>query len=278
MLRAALVGIGIFAAYGFLRDSMPTVGCRLGIDLACANAGLAYEQHTPPNFLIAREYYERGCNRGQPMSCNNLAVVYEQGKGVPKDEKRAAGLYAQACDSGEMLACRNLGNAYVQGYGVSVDLRRATALFARACTGGVAKACNDQALLVAKNDRKLAVTLFQRACDGGNDEGCANFAINLITGSGIVADPERGIALLNKGCTLNDHARSCLLLGAAHVSGKGLPLDPKRAVDRFRAACRLGEPMGCKLVKAYDSKSRDAAISTDAMFLGIGPADAGMLD
>ncbi|MEH6548278.1 MAG: hypothetical protein V7701_17715, partial [Sneathiella sp.] len=39
------------------------------------------------------QQYREDCERGMPISCNNLGVAYEQGDGVSKDAAKAAALY-----------------------------------------------------------------------------------------------------------------------------------------------------------------------------------------
>jgi len=66
---------------------------------------------------------------------------YEEGRGVVKDEARAAALYQQACDMGEATACSDLAAMYASGRGVVRDKSSATALKQRACDAGLAEDC-----------------------------------------------------------------------------------------------------------------------------------------
>ena len=43
----------------------------------------------------------RACNGGDAAGCYDLAVDYDAGDGVAKDEARAASLYAKGCDGGD---------------------------------------------------------------------------------------------------------------------------------------------------------------------------------
>ncbi|HEY0094053.1 MAG TPA: SEL1-like repeat protein, partial [Archangium sp.] len=55
--------------------------------------------------------------------CYILGLLYAQGRGVEKDERRAAALYEKACEGGEASACGALG-ALNEGVGVEKDERR----------------------------------------------------------------------------------------------------------------------------------------------------------
>jgi tetratricopeptide (TPR) repeat protein len=75
--------------------------------------------------------FQRACDAGNTPGCNDLGLAYAQGRGVPKDEKRAADLYQQACDKGGPNACLNLGLMYARGGAVTRDETRAATLFQR---------------------------------------------------------------------------------------------------------------------------------------------------
>ena len=49
--------------------------------------------------------YERACDAGWTAGCYNLAIMFENGRGVPQDRGRAATLYDAACAAGATPAC-----------------------------------------------------------------------------------------------------------------------------------------------------------------------------
>ncbi|MEI6066460.1 MAG: SEL1-like repeat protein [Methylococcaceae bacterium] len=51
---------------------------------------------------------QREAQEGNPDAQYNLAYLYENGLGVPKDETRALDLYQQAADQGHPVAQNNL--------------------------------------------------------------------------------------------------------------------------------------------------------------------------
>src|SRR5258707_982390 len=65
------------------------------------------------------------CEKGDAFSCRNLAAMYATGRGVTKDEARAATFYERACDLRDMPACNSLGFVYETGRGVTKDDGRA---------------------------------------------------------------------------------------------------------------------------------------------------------
>ena len=65
-----------------------------------------------------------------------LAVAYEHGEGVPKDQARAAALYCEEARAGNPEAQYGLGWMYANGRGVARDEALAASLFALAAEAG----------------------------------------------------------------------------------------------------------------------------------------------
>ncbi|WP_347139085.1 tetratricopeptide repeat protein, partial [Paracoccus sp. SSK6] len=65
-----------------------------------------------------------------------LGTLYENGKGVPKNEAYAASLYRSACASSDGVGCRNIGELYETGEGVEMDIFQAEYFFQKACELG----------------------------------------------------------------------------------------------------------------------------------------------
>jgi preprotein translocase subunit SecG len=76
----------------------------------------------------------------------NLGVMYAQGRGVPKDERKAVELYQKAADQGFAWAQNNLARMYEQGRGVPKDERKTVELFQKAADQGFAGAQYELAL------------------------------------------------------------------------------------------------------------------------------------
>jgi TPR repeat protein len=84
---------------------------------------------------------EEACTAGDVRSCNKLGDLYADGRGVAKDERRAATLYEKACTGGNAVGCYNLGVFYADGRGVPKDAKRAAALFKQSCQAGISEGC-----------------------------------------------------------------------------------------------------------------------------------------
>ncbi len=131
---------------------------------------------------------ESACNGGDMLACANLAVHYETGAGVPKDEKKAFDLYDRACKGGIVWACGSLGDFYAHGRTVPVDYARALPLLTRGCENGFTTGCYALAEMLRDGhgvpvDLARARDCFHKACvanrptgrnvyPSGHEQGC----------------------------------------------------------------------------------------------------------
>ena len=73
--------------------------------------------------------------RGVPYAQYQLAVMYEDGRGIRQDEREAARLYRLAAERGLAVAQANLAVFYEQGRGVPRDLVQALLWYELAAEG-----------------------------------------------------------------------------------------------------------------------------------------------
>jgi TPR repeat protein len=114
----------------------------------------AGDETSPSSPIRAAEAYRRGCDAvgsGAVLSCRELAGCYRDGAGVGQDGSRAIALYERACNGGYSLACDDLGDLYAQGLGgVRTDRDKAVASYRLACKGGFDLGCRHADGLGAK--------------------------------------------------------------------------------------------------------------------------------
>ena len=77
---------------------------------------------------------------GEPRAQYDLAVMYDQGQGVPQSDAEAMRWYERAAGQGEPRAQYNLGLMYLNGQGVSPDMVKAYYWISLAASHGNAKA------------------------------------------------------------------------------------------------------------------------------------------
>jgi uncharacterized protein len=87
-----------------------------------AEAGLAEAQNTVGSILQTRgqytealPWYEKASNQGHALATNNLAYLYDLGRGVPQDRRKGYELYSKAAELGWAEAMWNLANMHGAG-------------------------------------------------------------------------------------------------------------------------------------------------------------------
>jgi TPR repeat protein len=166
------------------------------------------------------------CAAGDAPSCANLGFMYEKGKGITANDKKAFEFYKKACDQKDLDGCTGLGVLYSKGQGVDANQKLAATIFQEACNRGNARACSSighQARL--KRDYDEAVRWFERACKGGYERACfyaASFMVKL------KKDERKAFSYANSAC-VGDDFRGCLVAASMMYSGAGTSPNPAEA-------------------------------------------------
>lgn len=84
---------------------------------------LMYEQGggVPQNRTEAIRWHQKAAEQGHPSAQSELAYFYEHGEGVPQNISKAVALYKAAAERGLAAAQHNLGTLYSIGKGVPKD-------------------------------------------------------------------------------------------------------------------------------------------------------------
>jgi TPR repeat protein len=250
-----------------------------------AERGFSQAQHSLATRLVeqgnvkdAIPWFERAVEQRDFNAARDLAEMYAQGKGVPKDLATAASWYLKelvqgddngliglaslaardadlpwaevlppllaAAERGNVFANSALARLYMTGRGVAKDPAKALALYRRTATSG------DQSALIAigsmyaegngvpRNDAE-AVRWYEKALP--NDGVGANLylARMLRDGRGIKQDLARAIKLLEEAGS-RGIGEAYAELGTMYEKGLGVPVDLKKARDYFASAADNG--------------------------------------
>jgi len=202
------------------------------------------------------------CEGRDADGCIDLARAYESGRGVPRDQQRAAEIYLRAvplsesaCERGRMSACANVGIAYMLGLGGRArDEHQAATFFQRACDGGNLLGCNDLGMCYSggtgvPRDDVRAVEFYQRACKGGYLDGCDHLGHHYERGNGVRdRDLAQARALYQRSCD-GGATSGCTDLGRMYETGIGVPKDTPRAGSLYQKACSAGDTNACSALK-----------------------------
>lgn len=98
------------------------------------NAGVAAVDSN--NMPLAYKKFLAAAKEGHIDSQYNLAMMYEQGIGIGKNEKEALIWYNKAAEQGNALAQFNLGVLYENGKGTPIDFAKANKWYRKAAVQG----------------------------------------------------------------------------------------------------------------------------------------------
>ncbi|MGB5361258.1 MAG: tetratricopeptide repeat protein, partial [Eudoraea sp.] len=97
-------------------------------------AGIAAYQAN--NLPLAYTEFLTAAKEGHADSQFNVALMYEQGIGIAKNEKEAVVWYDKSASQGNSAAQFNLGVLYENGRGTAIDFAKANEWYRKACVQG----------------------------------------------------------------------------------------------------------------------------------------------
>jgi len=130
--------------------------------IAHFDAGIAaYEAN---DLSLAYKEFLAAAEEGHADSQFNVALMYEQGIGVGKDEKQAVVWYGKSAALGNSAAQYNLGVLYENGRGTEIDYAKANEWYRKAAVQGDALAIGNLGMLYVrgqgvKEDKVAGVAL-----------------------------------------------------------------------------------------------------------------------
>jgi TPR repeat protein len=89
-----------------------------------------------PSLEEAAKWYAEASQKNSSEAKNNLAIMYKQGLGVPKDIRQAFNLFNSAAEQGHAGACYNLGVLFELGEGTAQNKNTAEKWYRKAADSG----------------------------------------------------------------------------------------------------------------------------------------------
>lgn len=157
-------------------------GCKDRDAWSCLVLGASYERSKTPlrNTWNAAFLYDKACRFGLMLGCHYLGVFALRGVGADIHYAKSASFFQYACKQGEGRSCQALAELHDQGKGVQKDHALAHTLRVKACQKNVQSACARLAY-AARLGRKEYVH-FQRfkqwslkACRMGDIASCLSY-------------------------------------------------------------------------------------------------------
>ena len=94
----------------------------------------------------------QAAEQGDAEAQNKLGFMYDEGEGVPEDDREAVKWYRKAAEQGYAKAQYNLGIMYGKGEGVEEDDREAVKWYRKAPEQGIAKAQYNLGVMYGKGE------------------------------------------------------------------------------------------------------------------------------
>lgn len=236
-------------------SSSPQIRCQKGNFEECARMTDSNLEEGSPEDKIARAMHMRfleQCGKKQASACVAAANNIFYGRAGMVSRREAVGYYQKGCEGGDMLGCNNLGNLYLGGFGVKQDVSRALSLYERACKADEADGCLNLGVVLVNNkdkkryDPQRGLQVLARACKLGQMSGCH---LAGVLGLGEDAKGQLTLAVERLGTACRGGiAESCMTLGNVYGKEDLGPTDLEKSKQFFDRACELGKADACSFL------------------------------
>jgi hypothetical protein len=213
------------------------------------------------DYAEALQLYNRSIRDGDQRALVELGQMYEQGRGVPKDVRRAVELYERAAEQSRWARAK-LGVLYLEGNEIPKDYEKARRWLQRAAADGNPAARNNLGLMYDRGlgvgvDHAAAADLYLAALRGGNVQARGNLESLFATGRGA---PEGAAALdwYRRGAEAGVMSAQ-YQLGRIYAKGEIVPRNDELATEWLARAAEQGHPQARKeAAELYYAMGKDA--------------------
>lgn len=178
--------------FHFTAATVLTVICLMGSVHAEESSPLerSLDAYHAGDFKAAYNFSAPLAHQGNTDAKNLLGMMYELGKGVPKNLGKSVAYYRQAAEQGNRYAQYNLAVSFDAGTGVPQNYREAVKWFRQAAKQGVSSAQYDLAVMLeqgrgTKVDYPRAANWYKKAAEQGHMQAQNNLAWLYETGKGV---------------------------------------------------------------------------------------------
>jgi enhanced entry protein EnhC len=177
------------------------------------------------NYLRALESYQLAVQKKDAVGEFNLALIYDNGKGLSVDYAKARELYSKAAEQGVISAMTKLADIYFTGLGKVRDEQRALQLYKKAADLNDGDALYQLGLfsetgVALQLNFSSAVNFYTRAAAQGNEKAKLALARMYQYGLGVRQDTRQATRLYNElAANNNGYAQYQLALIQFNASG-----------------------------------------------------------
>ena len=241
------------------------------------DAGLkAYEAK---QYDKALQLFQPLAEAGRPNAQLYLAVIYDQGLGIPRDFTKAMYWYEQAAEQGDAKLQYDLGVRYLLGNDIPKDESKAVYWWQKSAAHQYAQAQYNLGLMYAQGkgvaaDPKRSLTLYRLAAEQGLP--AAQYALGLAytTGQHLFIDYSEAYRLF-KLAAEQGYPSAQYNLAALTESGEGVSADIEAALIWYRKAAAQGHELAQqRLARLEENKER--ALSPQSSSQSLNRASSGL--
>jgi len=139
----------------------------LSVNLSADSTGWisdGFDAEQKGEYKKAMRLYEKACNAGEMLGCNNVGVLFKMGKGVSQSYEMANKFFAQACKKGNGLSCNEIGLSLLFGNGTTKNIKESNEFFNVACVGLAADGCYNLAVHIHLSEELKRILIKQMNC------------------------------------------------------------------------------------------------------------------
>lgn len=186
--------------------------------------------------------------KGDASAQFDLSGLYTSGKGVARDERKAAKWCRKAADQGLAPAQLALARDYADGTGVKPDPAQAFTWFRRAADQNLAEAQFEVGQCYAKGegvdqDPVEAIHWYRQAANQDFVPAIGELGQCFFDGTGVATDVPEGLKWTRRAAEMG-YAPAQNRLGLCYLSGEGLPQDLVQAYKWFNLGAAQGGLLG----------------------------------
>ncbi len=128
-----------------------------------------------PNFLAARQWFEKAAAQNYPEALVQLGIIYGNGMGVKADLEKAREYFEKAAAQKYPHAQYRLAFWYLMSDNKQKDPAKARQLLDKSCKGGFETAC--AVTMLQDHKRQEAIKILEPQCRTGEQEACSLLAL-----------------------------------------------------------------------------------------------------
>lgn len=226
-------------------EKMFSEACQIFFQLSkIMNEGGPINSHKKNKLEKMIKLWENAANYGHVHAQYNIAMLYYNGNGVPKDYSKAFKWYTKSANQGFMMSQYNLGFMYQEGEGVTKSESLALEWYQKAADQGFVPSYNQiggiysnkQGLL---QNYLLAVKWYLKGSKKGIPESQFNLGSMYLNGKGVSMSVSKAAKWYLKAAE-QGHSQAQYFLGLLFQGGEGIPKNDSDALLWLQKAAEQG--------------------------------------